>query len=131
MTAPVPYVLFDGTARAALTFYQGVFGGELTMHSYADFNRDDGPADAVAHGYLTGPVAFFAADAGPGDEPANLRGILFSVLGVAEPDVLEGWFAALAEGGRVVDQLQERPWGAHDGQVVDRFGLPWLIGYEV
>jgi PhnB protein len=130
MTAPVPYVLFDGTARAALTFYQGVFGGELTLHSYGDFGRDDGPADAVAHGILSGPVGFFGADAGPTDEPASLRGILFSVLGVAEPDVLEGWFAALSEGGTVVDALQERPWGAHDGQVIDRFGLPWLIGYE-
>ena len=37
---------------------------------------------------------------------------------------------ALAEGGEVIDALQERPWGAHDGQVTDRFGVPWLIGYE-
>ncbi|MDA8332444.1 MAG: VOC family protein, partial [Candidatus Dormibacteraeota bacterium] len=26
--------------------------------------------------------------------------------------------------------LQRRPWGAYDGQVVDRYGLHWLIGYE-
>ena len=32
---------------------------------------------------------------------------------------------------RVVDDLQKRPWGAWDGQVVDRFGLHWLIGFEV
>jgi PhnB protein len=29
-----------------------------------------------------------------------------------------------------VDDLQTRPWGASDGQVVDRFGLHWLIGFE-
>ena len=29
-----------------------------------------------------------------------------------------------------VAQLQERPWGAHDGTVTDRFGVTWLIGYE-
>jgi hypothetical protein len=35
-----------------------------------------------------------------------------------------------AEGGRVVDHLQTRPWGASDGQVIDRYGLHWLIGFE-
>jgi PhnB protein len=29
-----------------------------------------------------------------------------------------------------VDDLQARPWGASDGQVIDRFGLHWLIGFE-
>jgi PhnB protein len=29
-----------------------------------------------------------------------------------------------------VDHLQKRPWGAFDGQVIDRFGLHWLVGYE-
>ena len=28
------------------------------------------------------------------------------------------------------DDLQERPWGATDGQVVDRHGLHWLVGFE-
>ena len=37
--------------------------------------------------------------------------------------VLEAWFAALAEGGVANDPLQKRPWGAHDGQVTDRFGV--------
>jgi uncharacterized glyoxalase superfamily protein PhnB len=26
--------------------------------------------------------------------------------------------------------LQTRPWGASDGQVIDRYGLHWLIGFE-
>jgi MFS family permease len=36
----------------------------------------------------------------------------------------------LGEGGRVVDDLQTRPWGGSDGQVIDRYGLHWLIGFE-
>ena len=36
----------------------------------------------------------------------------------------------VTEGGRVVDDLQTRPWGASDGQVIDRYGLHWLIGFE-
>ena len=53
-----------------------------------------------------------------------------ALLGTAEPEVLHRWFDALADGGTVVDPLGPKPWGASDGQVIDRFGLHWLIGYE-
>jgi PhnB protein len=125
-----PYFTFPGTARQALTFYQGVFGGELTLHTLADFGRSDGPADAVAHGILQGPVDLFASDGGQDEPVLRLSGVLFSLLGTADPATLEGWFAGLCDGGTDVDQLQRRPWGAHDGQVTDRFGVRWLIGYE-
>lgn len=130
MTGLTPYLHFDGTAAAALTAYRDVFGGELVLHTYSDFGRDDGPADRIAHGMLQGPVELFAADAGPGEPSLALTGILFSLLGTAEPAELERWFAALAEGGEVLDPLQLRPWGDHDGQVRDRFGVTWLIGYQ-
>jgi len=52
MTGPAPYVLFPGTAREALTFYGEVFGCAVQLHSFGEFNRADGPADAIAHGYL-------------------------------------------------------------------------------
>ncbi len=56
---------------------------------------------------------------------------MLSLLGTAEPATLRRWFAGLAaDGGTVVDDLQERPWGASDGQVIDRYGLHWLIGFE-
>ena len=52
MTDPTPYVLFPGTAREALTFYGDVFGCAVELHTFAEFNRADGPADAIAHGGL-------------------------------------------------------------------------------
>lgn len=130
MTALAPYLLLAGSAREALTFYREVFGGELILASYADFGREDGPPEAIAHGMLRGAVELFASDAAPGEATLELRGILFSLLGADEPAVLERWFAALADGGEIVDPLQKRAWGDHDGQVRDRFGVTWLIGYE-
>ena len=130
MAALAPYLTLPGTAREALTFYHGAFGGTLTLHTLADFGRDDGPADAIAHGILDGPVAVFAADAAPGQDSVSVQGVLFSLLGSADPATLHQWFDRLSEGGTDVDPLQERPWGAHDGQVTDRYGLRWLVGYE-
>ena len=53
-----------------------------------------------------------------------------TLLGTAEPATLRAWFSRLSGGGRVVDNLQQRARGASDGQVIDRYGLHWLIGFE-
>jgi PhnB protein len=131
VTGPTPYIHFRGQARDALTFYASVFGGATQLHSFAEFSRTDGPADAIAHGYLVNsPVSLYAADVG-GEEPAfHAEGLMLSLLGTSEPATLRQWFARLSEGGEVVDDLQHRPWGAFDGQVIDRYGLHWLIGFE-
>jgi len=131
MTAPTPYIHFPGTAREALTFYGDVFGCTVQLHTYADFNRNDGPGDAVAHGILVeGPVALFGADVSDNEPPVRCEGMMLSLLGTAAPATMRDWFSGLSDGGRVVDDLQTRPWGASDGQVIDRFGLHWLIGFE-
>jgi PhnB protein len=131
MTDPTPYVLFPGTAREALTFYGDVFGCAVALNTFAEFNRTDGPADAIAHGGLTGgPVALSGADAAGDEQPIRSEGLMLALLGTADPSTLRTWFSRLSEGGRVVDDLQTRPWGASDGQVIDRYGLHWLIGFE-
>jgi len=33
------------------------------------------------------------------------------------PTTLRHWFSSLFDGGRVLDELQARPWGAFDGPV--------------
>ncbi len=96
----------------------------------ADFGRTDGPADAIAHGMLQGPVELFGSDASSDQAVLRLDGVLFSLIGTAEPATLEDWFAALAEEGVDVDPLQQRPGGDHDGQVTDRFGVRWLIDHQ-
>lgn len=131
MPAPTPYFHFPGTARMALTFYGEVFGGEVQLHTFKEFNRSDGPADAIAHGGLMrGPVSLFGSDVSGDEFPVRCEGLMLSLLGIAAPSVLTEWFSKLSEGGRIVDDLQVRPWGDSDGQVVDRYGIHWLIGFE-
>lgn len=130
MTGITPYLLFPGNAAEALEFYGSVFGGGLELHTYAEFGRSDGPADAIAHGTLVGPVAIYGADAGPDEDAVHMGGMFFSLLGAAAPATLHRWFDALAAGGRVILPLELREWDASDGQLVDRFGVRWLIGYE-
>ncbi len=131
MTGLTPYIHFPGTAREALTFYAKVFGGQAQLHSFADFGRTDGPGEAIAHGQvIDAPVALYGADVAGDEPPVSTQGLMLSLLGTADATTLRAWFAGLADGGRIVDDLQQRPWGAFDGQVIDRHGLHWLIGFE-
>jgi len=130
MAAPTPYLLFPGFAAEALSFYRGVFGGEIRSFTYEQFGRTDGPLTDIAHGQLDGPVTLFASDAGGDEDAVHMVGMFFALLGAADPETLRRWYDALADGGRVIDPLQVRPWGDSDGTVVDRFGVRWLIGYQ-
>ncbi len=131
MAGLTPYLHFDGRAREALTFYADVFGGSVQLHTFAEFGRTGGPPDAIAHGHVDGGrVGLYAADAGEGEPGFSSEGLMFSLLGTAEPATLTRWFERLSEGGQVVDPLQERAWNASDGQVIDRYGVHWLIGFE-
>ena len=100
------------------------------VSTYAEFGRDDGAPDAIAHGVLSGDVSLFAADASGDEEPFTSTGLMLSLLGTTSATELQRWFDALAQGGTVREALQQRPWGASDGQVIDRFGVPWLVGFE-
>lgn len=131
MTDLTPYLHLPGTAREALDFYGAVFGCNVHMHSFEEFGRTDGPADAIAHVYLAdGPVTLFASDVAGDEPPLRCEGLMLSLLGTSDPTTLRNWFARLSDGGRVVDELQVRPWGDYDGQVIDRHGVHWLIGFQ-
>jgi hypothetical protein len=59
---------------------------ENQVRRAAEFNRADGPADAIAHGYLTGgPVALFGADVAGDERPLRCEGLMLALLGTADP----------------------------------------------
>ncbi len=130
MSGLIPYLHFDGVAAQALHHYQSIFGGTLHLYDYATLGRTDGPAAAIGHGMLIGDVEIAGADAAKGEPTVSMTGVMFSLLGTADPGTLTQWFDSLAEGGTIVDALQKRPWGDYDGTVTDRFGVSWLIGYQ-
>lgn len=49
-----PYLSFRDTAQQAMTFYQSVFGGELTSNTFADYHASEDPTeqDKIMHSQL-------------------------------------------------------------------------------
>jgi PhnB protein len=127
-----PYLNFpDGTARAAMEFYQAVLGGELSVMTFGDMGTEGPAATQVMHGQLETPDGFtlMGADAPPefvqvtfGDNVSvSLSG------GPEDAERLRGWFTGLSEGGEVKQPLEAAPWGDEFGMFVDRFGISWLV----
>jgi PhnB protein len=109
MTAPTPYIHLRGTARRALTFYGDVLGCAVQLLTLREFNRTDGPPEAIAHGYLLdGPVSLFAADVTGDEAPFSCRGLMLSLLGTATPSRRRDWFSRLSKDGHIVADLQAR-----------------------
>ena len=127
-----PYLTFDGGAREVCEFYQGVFGGELTIMAFGDMGMTEYagtpiPADGVMHAQLTTPEGFtlMLADTPPGMTGVTPNGHIS--LSGAESDLLHGYFDGLAEGGTVDVPLDRAPWGDEFGQVKDKFGVSWMV----
>ncbi len=125
-----PYLNFRDTTRQAMEFYQGVFGGELRLSTFAEFNAspDASESDKIMHAQLEGEhgITFMAADTPNSMEYTPGTNFNMSLSGDDEA-LLRGYFEKLAEGGSVTMPLEKAPWGDTFGMLVDRFGVRWLV----
>ncbi len=127
-----PYIHFLGNAREAMEFYRSVFGGELTLSTFGEFQMPGlgvDEADKIMHGQLTTPAGFTLMGS---DTPSTMLpvadGTRITVsLSGSEADDLRGYWERLAEGANVTVPLDVAPWGDSYGQLVDRFGIEWMV----
>jgi PhnB protein len=125
-----PYLSFQDSAREAMTFYHSVFGGDLTVSTFADFQASEDPAeqDKVMHSQLEAPdgLVLMAADTPNQMEYRPQSGVSVSLSGDDESK-LRGYWDSLSEGGTVVMPFEKAPWGDTFGMCVDRFGTSWMV----
>ena len=123
-----PYLNLNGTARQALEFYQGVFGGELNIMTFGDMGAADASdAGKIMHGQLETSAGYTLMVA---DVPSHMEyqapaGFSVSLSG-DDSDALRGYFEQLSVGGTVTMPLQKQVWGDEFGMCVDQFGISWL-----
>jgi PhnB protein len=124
-----PYISFAGDARQAMEFYQGVFGGTLTLNTFGELGMADAPtADKIMHGMLetSGGYTIMAADVPPGMAHNPGDNITVSLSG-DNAEVLRGYWEKLSAGGTVSVPLEKQMWGDEFGSCVDQFGIPWMV----
>lgn len=122
-----PYISFPGTARDAMEFYRGVFGGTLTMSTFGEFGAP-APEDQIMHAMLETGSGFtiMGADIPPGMERTHGTDMAVSLSG-DDADELRGYWTALSGSGTVDVPLEKQMWGDTFGACTDRFGVSWMV----
>ena len=124
-----PYLNFNGNARQAMEFYQGVFGGELALSTFGDLGAKDSlDADRIMHGQLETGAGYtiMGADVTSDMEYRAMAGCSVSLSG-DDGDALHGYFEKLAVGGVTTMPMAKQVWGDEFGMCIDKFGVPWLV----
>jgi|SRR5690554_771514 len=135
-----PYLNFTGNTEEAFNFYKSVFGGEFAGGIY---RFKDAPESEKLSENDRNKVMHIALPIGNGDmimgtdalesmgfkvTPGNNFYISINVDSREEADRL---FKGLSEGGKVEMEMQETFWGAYYGSFHDKFGIGWMINYDL
>lgn len=132
-----PYLNFPGNAEEVLTHWHDLFGGELGIQRYDDMDTSGfpftPPPNTVAHAHLHGGLVNIAGgDSIMAENPAPLANGVFSFL--LQPETVEEARTIIDRiveaGGSIAMPFERAPWGAHYGQVTDRFGVLWQVNVE-
>ena len=125
-----PYLNFRDEAREAMEFYRSVFGGELNVSTFADYNASQDPSDSdkVMHSQLEAPngILLMGADTPNSMEFQEGSNGSISLSGDDESE-LRGYYEKLSADGTVIMPLEKASWGDVFGMCADRFGVRWLV----
>jgi len=129
-----PYLFFDGRCEEAIEFYSKAIGAELVMlmrNKEAPEPHRPGPLppgmqEKVLHAaFRVGESTLLASD-GPFQGRPAFQGFALSLY-ASDAAECERWFAALSEGGEVVQPLVETFYSPSFGMLTDRFGVMWMV----
>ncbi len=123
-----PYLSFGTDAAEAMSFYQSVFGGELTTSLFKEFGTEGADGDLVMHSQLETDAGFtlMGADTPSFMERKTGSSIVVSLSG-DEADALRGYWEKLTDGATISTPLEKQMWGDEFGQLTDKYGVDWLI----
>lgn len=137
---------FAGTAREALEFYAEVFGGEVSIATYAQFGipAELPGASNVVFGRVDAPNGFrvLAYDtpgqpahglAGEAGETRREQGTtvtsqpFFVAVSGGTLDEISSYWNSLSAGATVIEPLAASAWSAGFGMIRDRFGVTSVL----
>jgi PhnB protein len=125
-----PYLNFRDNARQAMEFYRSVFGGELEIATFKEYQASSDPSedDKVMHSVLRteSGLTIMAADVPNrmGYQPGN--NFSLSLSGDDEQQ-LRDYYLKLKDGGAETMPLAKAAWGDTFGMLTDRYGISWLV----
>lgn len=140
MTSMNVYLTFNGNCEDAFLFYKSVFGGEFTyfsrfkdMPSKEDFELSDTDMERVLHVSLpiSKETSLMGCDTGSFAKTATFGNNFSISLDVKSMEEADRLFNSLSAGGNIIMPMGKTFWGAYYGMFTDKFGINWMINYEM
>jgi PhnB protein len=124
-----PYLNFNGNARQAMEFYASVFGGKLTLTTFAELGGATGPdAERIMHSQLESDAGYTIMGADVTSDMTYTAPAGFSVsLSGDDADAMRGYWEKLSTSGNVTMPMVKQVWGDEFGMCVDGYGVPWMV----
>jgi PhnB protein len=127
-----PYLTFNGNCREAMTFYKDCFGGKLDIQTVGESpmagEMPPQMKNSVMHSQLeSDKIVIMGSDLVP--EKLSQGNTLALMLDCVNEQEIRSLFEKLAVGGKVNQQVQNTFWGALYGELVDKFGVRWMLNY--
>jgi PhnB protein len=141
MTKLNPYLSFNGTCEEAFNFYKSVFGSEfLYMGRFKDMPENpDCPiqeSDKEKIMHITLPISnetvLYGCDTSQTDDKSDFSGNNISLsIETDSMDEATRIFNGLSDGGIVTMPLDKTFWNAYFGMFTDKYGINWMVNYEL
>jgi PhnB protein len=136
-----PYLSFNGNAEQAMRHYAAIFGGELSISRFANLPPSEDYAvlsdedkQKVLHAVLPigNATLLMASDMLESQgQKATPGGQVAISLNPDNETEAQRLFEALAEDSNIICPFGPMFWGAMFGMCTDRFGITWMVNYEL
>lgn len=139
MTKMNPYLNFNGNAEEAFNFYKSVFGGEFSsvnryseMPGSENMSAEDGKKLMHISLPVSDGIILMASDAMEPMSPKIIMGNnMYINITPDSQEEADRLFNGLSAGGKIEMAMEKTFWGAYFGSFIDKFGIAWMINYEL
>ncbi|RUL50785.1 VOC family protein [Lysinibacillus antri] len=120
MKSAAPYIFVDNCLEV-MSFYRNLFGGEM-------MNIQESEDGKCLHAELTvgQSVIHFSDTFGETKLGDNIR----IALECESEEEIQRVYTSLIVDGNIIYELHDTSWGALHANVIDQFGIGWLLSYQ-
>lgn len=128
------YLTFNGNCREAMNFYKDCLGGEIHFQTIGDSPLADKMPEqmreCILHSTLKSGVMTIMGTDLISDQGFQKGNTVSLALNCESEQELMHYFKRLSEEGVIYRMPQETFWGAMYADLVDKYGLQWLLNYD-
>lgn len=129
-----PYLHFGENCHEAMTFYQGLYGGQLEMMPIGESPaKEHFPTEIhnqILHASLVNGDFHLLASDMCGQGELNQGNSVQLSLYCSSKEEIETLYHELSVDGQVLQALEPQFWGYLFAMVIDKFGVRWMLSLD-